>query len=47
MIRRYAEMTEKAREWNIRTIRKEYESAADHPEYRLFLTGCFPDIIGK
>ena len=47
VIRRYAEMTEKAREWNVRTIREEYESAADHPEYRHFLKGCFPDIIGK
>ena len=25
VIRRYAEMTEKAREWNVRTIREEYE----------------------
>ena len=27
------------------TIREEYEKAADHPEYRHFLKGNFPDII--
>ena len=45
VIRRYEEMTDKKKEWNTRTIREEYQSAADHPEYRHFLCGCFPDIL--
>ena len=45
VIRRYEEMTDKKKEWNTRTIREEYQSAADHPEYRHFLRGCFPDIL--
>ena len=44
-IRRYEEMTEKDRAWNEKTIRKEYEGAAAHPEYRHFLEGNFPGII--
>lgn len=44
-ILRYEEMPDKMREWNEKTIRKEYESAADHPEYRHFLRGNFPHII--
>lgn len=44
-IRRYDEMSEKTRAWNERTIRTEYERAAEHPEYRHFLRGNFPHII--
>ena len=42
---RYHEMTDKMREWNKRTIREEYTGAADHPEYRHFLKGCFADLL--
>ena len=42
---RYEEMPDKMREWNRRTILEEYENAADHPDYRHFLRGNFPDII--
>lgn len=42
---RYEEMTEAMREWNRKTIREEYESAIEHPEYRHFLRGNFPDLI--
>ena len=45
VIRRYGEMTDRMREWNKRTIREEYAAAADHPEYRHFLRGCFADIL--
>ena len=44
-IMRYGEMPDQMREWNRRTILEEYENAADHPEYRHFLKGNFPDII--
>ena len=44
-IMRYEEMPEKMREWIRRTILKEYEENADHPEYRHFLKGNFPDIL--
>ena len=42
---RYADMPEKMREWNIRTIREEYAAAENHPEYRHFLRGCFAEIL--
>ena len=45
VIQRYEEMPEKMREWNERTIREEYTEAADHPEYRHFIRGCFPEIV--
>ena len=45
-IMRYEEMPEKMREWNKRTILKDYEENADHPEYRHFLKGNFSDILG-
>ena len=45
VIRRYEEMTDEMKAWNSRTIREEYQSATDHPEYRHFLRGCFPDIL--
>ena len=44
-IMHYEEMPAKMMEWNRRTILEEYEGAADHPEYRHFLKGNFPDII--
>lgn len=44
-ILRYGEMSETMRAWTRRTIWEEYEGAADHPEYRHFLRGNFPDII--
>ena len=44
-VMRYEEMTDKMREWNRKTIKEEYDSAVDHPEYRHFLKGNFPDII--
>ena len=44
-ILRYEDMSDAMREWNERTIRAEYERAVDHPEYRHFLRGNFPDII--
>ena len=42
---RYEEMSDKAREWNEKAIRKEYENASEHPEYRHFLKGNFPEIL--
>lgn len=44
-IDRYEEMTERRKEWLIKTIRKEYENAVEHPEYRHFLRGNFRDIL--
>ena len=44
-ILRYEQMPEKMRAWIEKTIREEYENAADHPEYRHFLRGHFPDIL--
>ena len=44
-ILRYEDMPEKVREWNEKTIKKEYEGASEHPEYRYFLKGNFSDII--
>lgn len=38
-------MPEKVREWNEKTIKEEYEGASEHPEYRHFLKGNFPNII--
>ncbi len=44
-ILRYNEMTSKMKEWIIKTVREEYDNAVDHPDYRHFLKGNFPDII--
>ena len=44
-ILRYEDMSERMREWNEKTIKKEYEEADDHPEYRHFLKGNFSSII--
>jgi hypothetical protein len=43
-ILRYEDMPSKMRNWNQKTIREEYEGAVDHPEYRHFLKGNFPDF---
>ena len=42
---RFDEMPDRMKEWNKRTIKEEYENAVDHPEYRHFLRGVFPDIF--
>ena len=42
---RYEDMPERMQAWNRKTIREEYAAAGDHPEYRHFLKGNFPDIL--
>lgn len=42
---RYEELSERAKEWNEKTIQEEYENASEHPEYRHFLKGNFPGIL--
>ena len=42
---RYEDMPERMQAWNRKTIRAEYAAAGDHPEYRHFLKGNFPDIL--
>ena len=44
-ITRYEEMPEKQQEWLRRTIKKEYEEATEHLEYRHFLRGNFSEFI--
>jgi len=44
-IMRYEEMPEKMREWQRKAVLKEYEEAAEHPEYRHFLRGNFPNLL--
>lgn len=44
-ITRYEEMTERMHAWNEKMIKKEYENALQHPEYRHFLLGNFPDLL--
>lgn len=44
-ILRYEDMSEKMLEWNRRTIREQYASASDHPEYRHFLLGNFSGLL--
>lgn len=44
-IQRYDEKSSKMKEWIVKTIQEEFDSSADHPEYRHFLKGNFPDII--
>lgn len=44
-ILRYDDMPDKMKEWNRRTIIEEYEGALDHPEYRHFLKGNFPEVL--
>ena len=40
-ILRYEDSSPAQLEWNARTIREEYEAAADHPDYRHFIEGKF------
>lgn len=42
---RYEDMTDKHQAWLKETIRREYEESLDHPDYRHFLRGNFPDLI--
>ena len=44
-IMRYEDMPEKVRKRNEKTMLEEYERAVDHPEYRHFLKGNFPDLF--
>lgn len=44
-ITRYEELGEKKKKWLEKIIREEYENVGDHPEYRHFLLGNFPDIL--
>lgn len=44
-ILRYEDMPHLMKEWIYKTILEEYEGAAEHPEYRHFLKGNFPDIL--
>jgi len=46
-ILRYEEMSAKMREWNEKTIKEEFNNAVDHPEYRHFLKGNFPDLFSN
>lgn len=43
-ILRYAESSKAQLEWNERTIREEYENAADQPDYRHFIEAKFPFV---
>ena len=42
---RYEEMTENMIEMNNKMIIKEYEKSFDHPDYRHFLIGNFPELL--
>jgi hypothetical protein len=42
---RYEQMTQKHRLWLEKTIKKEYEEAAQQPDYRHFLRGNFPELL--
>ena len=44
-ILRYEDMSPQMRAWNEKTILEEYKNAGEHPEYRHFLKGNFPQII--
>jgi len=44
-ILRFEGMTDARREWIRKTILEEYKNSPDHPEYRHFLIGRFPDIL--
>lgn len=44
-ILRYEEMPDEMRRWNEETIMDEYAGASEHPEYRHFLKGNFPEIL--
>ncbi len=42
---RYEELNEHRRKQISETVRKEYEEASGHPEYRFFLKENFPEIV--
>ncbi len=42
VIARYEDMNLVNKRWIEKTIRQEYETSSDHPEYRFFLRGKFP-----
>lgn len=44
---RYAELSEKQMVWLEKTIKKEYQDAADHPEYRFFLENKFERFLKR
>ena len=46
-VMRFGELSEKKREWLQEVIKEEYLNSPDHPEYRHFLKGKFPDILDK
>ena len=46
-ILRYENLPDKMKAWNRRVILEEYAEASDHPEYRHFLKGNFPDILSN
>ena len=47
MIGRYEDLcrNERFMEWNRRTIREQYETAAEQPEYRYFIEAKFGDLL--
>ena len=45
MVNRYETLTDKKRQWIENTIKSEYAQAENHPDYRHFLRGNFPEII--
>ena len=44
-ILRYEDLTDRKKRWITDTIKREYEEAEDHPEYRYFLLHHCPDIL--
>ncbi len=47
ILERYEDISEKMRAWIGKTIQSEYENSKEHPDYRHFLQGKFPDILRK
>ena len=45
IVNRYETLTDKKRQWIENTIKSEYAQAENHPDYRHFLRGNFPEII--
>ena len=46
-VTRYEAMTESGRDWLRKTVREEYDGAAEQPEYRYFLKNKFDLILGE
>ena len=44
-ILRYEDLTDQKKQWINETVRREYEEAEEHPEYRYFLLHHFSDIL--